>query len=249
MFCWRCGKELPEQASFCPGCGTQIDDNQSVRGENIAKAESSLLRTVNSNTINERMNLLKDFKGVFWGTIVCLIVAILLVGGEMFEITYKLFTDYSVSLTMFGGREALKVILVLANLIAVVLMLAPLVTGKSYERYNLVPAVIIPIANILILLIVMMSAKEEMNKSMLIEAVHAKASLTGNGWVFLIVNFIAMLLAHNAKNIAPKTVKRENTDATKEENNNRPYRCAFCDMEGPYEGECPRCGSVSKKYE
>ena len=72
-------------------------------------------------------------------------------------------------------------------------------------------AVIIPIANILILLIVMISAKEQMNESLMMEAVHAKASLTGNGWVFLIANFVAILLALNAKNIVPKTVSQEIT--------------------------------------
>lgn len=249
MFCWKCGKELPENAKFCPGCGTQIVKRECENEEKTIQPDNVSLTAPDSSALLERMSLLKDFKGVFWGTIICLLASIMVMGGEIFEVTYQMFGEYSERVTMFDGREALKVVLVLANLIVIVLMLAPLVMGKNYERYNLVPAVIIPIANMLILLIVMMSAKEQMNESMLMEAVRAKAALTGNGWVYLITNIAALFLSLNAKNIVSEPVNTDITKTTEKDNTNRPYRCAFCDMEGPYEGECPRCGSVSKKYE
>lgn len=248
MFCWKCGKELPDGAKFCFYCGERTVESRQENGENSVKVEDGLQKVSNGSTFGERLDLLKDYKGTFWGAVACLLVSLLLLGGEMFEITYQLFSEHSVRLTMFDGRETLKLILILANLIVIALMLAPLVTGKNYERYNLVPAVIISIANVLILLIIMMYAKEQMNESLMMDAVRAKASLTGNGWVFLIANCAAILLALNVENVVPKTVSQETPDAENEDNANRPYRCAFCDLEGPYEGDCPRCGSVSKKY-
>lgn len=249
MFCWKCGKELPDGAKFCSDCGERTGENLKETGENTVQVKDSLQTVSNGSTFGERLDLLKDYKGVFWGAVVCLVVSLLLLGGEMFKVTYQLFSEHSVSLTMFDGRQTLKVILILANLIAIALMLAPLATGKQYARFNFVPAVIIPIVNVLILLIIMTSAKEQMNESLMMDAVRAKASLTGSGWVFLLTNLSAILLGLNVKNIAPEDVNVKAAGADKEDNTDRPYRCAFCGMEGPYDGECPRCGSVSKKYE
>lgn len=245
MFCWKCGKELPEEAKFCPGCGAQINgEKRTISAEIIAP---------HTDNIKRGLGALKDCKGLFLGTIAGIIMALFFLGGEMFEVTFEFFTTFSERFTMFEENESLKTVFILAHIAVLTLMVMPLLTGKTWGSFHLYPAAVIPLINVVVFFIIMLSVKEQMAESMMMDAVQAKVALTANGWLFLLVNIATELLAINTKNVLVEEQKeaREKEikeEAEEEEPVERAYRCAFCDMEGPYEGDCPRCGSASKRY-
>lgn len=248
MFCWKCGKELPEGARFCPGCGTQTaGERTAFTFENIhAGGMQSFAPTLSHGKIG--VERLRDCKGYFWGTIACLILVLFFLGGEMFEVSFEFFTTQVERFTMFEGKDGLKTLFALVFLTSCAVLLIPLVMNKEWAGWNVYPAVIAPALSLLVLFITMGSAKKQMADSWMMEAVDAKAALTGMGWLFLLINVIAVILA--VKTIRALSELQEDVaeEYAEVQDSQPPYWCAMCEQEGPYDDVCPQCGSRSKKY-
>ena len=59
MFCKKCGKELPDEAKFCPFCGYHIENNeQSVSFEEIKPIEAEKTFSLNENSDLKNINII-----------------------------------------------------------------------------------------------------------------------------------------------------------------------------------------------
>ncbi len=71
MFCINCGKELPNDTKFCPGCGAKIEENN--------KNVESGIKSVNQETDSILSERKKGWKKVFDYKNYCILMAILVV--------------------------------------------------------------------------------------------------------------------------------------------------------------------------
>ena len=47
MFCGNCGKQIPDQSAFCPGCGSAVmQENSSVNGKNVDHKKVGIIAVV-----------------------------------------------------------------------------------------------------------------------------------------------------------------------------------------------------------
>lgn len=248
MFCWKCGKEIPDDASFCSGCGTKQEmGRKAFTFENIHSGNVKI-SLPERNQVAKCMNRLGASKVYFFSVITGLVLALLFLNGEMFEVTFEFLSTRVERFTMFDGRDFLKFVCVAGHLLSVVVLLFPVVTGKQWKGWNLYPAVVVPVFSVLSLLIIMASAKNQMADSWMMEAVEAKASLTTGGWFFLLISVATVFLAIKTVRVL-SDIQEIETEDREIQDTQPPYWCAMCEMEGPFENEiCPKCGSKSKKY-
>ena len=248
MFCYKCGKELPDDASFCTSCGAkQGMERKPFSFENIhfSNVRVPLPEKKQIGRIADRLG---DAKMYFFSTIAGLVLALFLLGGEMFEVTFEFLSTRVERFTMFEDRDFLKFLCVVGYLLATVLFVLPLLAGKEWSGWNVYPAMGVPVFTVLVLLLIMASAKNQMADSWMMEAVEAKASLTAGGWFFLLISAATVFLAIKTIRTLPEVqeIEREEQEI---QDTRPPYWCAMCDAEGPFENECcPKCGSKSKKF-
>lgn len=247
MYCGKCGKKIPEGARFCPACGAQANRGaEAFTFENIhaGKVKPPVRTYTHEKSAMERLG---ECKSYFFGAVAGLILAMFFLGAQMYEVTFEFFTTHSERFTMFEEKGGLKTIFILLSLFAAAAMLLPIIMNKQWERWNLYPALVVPGLSLLILLATMASVKSQMADHWMMEAVDAKIAFTGNGWLFLLINLVVVALAVKTIRVLSE-IQEDEENETLVQTKQTPYWCAQCDQEGPYEGACPRCGSLSKKH-
>lgn len=247
MFCWKCGKEIPDDASFCSSCGSKQEmTRKAFSFENIHfnNVRVSLPEKKQIGRIADRLG---DAKIYFFSTIAGLVLALFLLGGEMFEVTFEFLSTRVERFTMFEDRNFLKFLCVVGYLLAVALLMLPLFAGKEWTGWNIYPAMGVPVFTVLVLLLIMVSAKNQMADSWMMDAVDAKASLTTGGWFLMLISAVTVFCAIKTGQALPDALEIE--EEQEAQDTRPPYWCAMCDAEGPFENDCcPQCGSKSKKY-
>lgn len=247
MFCYKCGKEIPDDASFCSACGSKQEMTRKAFSFENIHLNNVGVALPEKKQIDRMVDRLGDAKIYFFGTIVCLVLALFLLGGEVFEVTFEFLSTRVERFTMFEDRNFLKFVCVAGYLLSIVLFAIPLLAGKEWAGWNIYPAMGVPVFAVLVLLLVMASAKNQMADSWMMDAVDAKATLTTGGWFFLLLNSVAVFCAIKTERALPDVLEIEEEQETQDIH--PPYWCAMCDAEGPFENDCcPKCGSKSKKY-
>ena len=253
MFCYKCGKEIPDDASFCSACGTRIGGTEKEGLLKQLGIEKPQITLPDMENIKRGANVLKDSKIYFIATLAGILLALLLLGGEMFEVTFEFLSTRVERFTMFEDRGFLKFLFVVGFLLSAALMLVPFATGKAWKEWNMYPAVAVSAVAVIALFVIMISVKEQMSDSWLMEAVEAKASLTAGGWCFLLANIVVVVCtmksAFSIGEIQEKAVDHSDEAQAAIEDSQPPYWCYNCGEEGPFEGDaCPKCGMKSKRY-
>lgn len=253
MFCYKCGKEIPDDASFCSACGAQIGGSDKQGLLEQLGIEKHQITLPDMENIKKGMDILKDCKIYFIGALVGLLMALILLGGEMFEVTFEFLSTRVERFTMFEDRGFLKLLFVVGFLLSAALMLVPFATGKSWQEWNMYPAVAVSAVAVITLFVMMISAKNQMSDSWLMEAVEAKASFTAGGWFFFLSNIAVVVCtmksAFSIGEVQEKAADHSNETQVVIEDSQPPYWCYNCGEEGPFEGDaCPKCGMKSKRY-
>lgn len=250
MFCVKCGKELPDDAQFCSGCGTKVGGEK--RTVEIPKLDIGALKEKaekrKTKGLEEGMKILESCKWFFFGGIVALIVAMFFLGAEMFEVNYQLlWSDRTETFTMFNDRNFFKVLFIFGYLLAAGMLLYPLFAGKIWKLDHFYLALGMPVLSILVLIFVMIAAKNKMADDSLMQAVDAAVTLSTSGWLFIIINLLAVGLLVKA-NLSIAEVEENMPEEEAEKVPEKPYWCAMCGEEGPFEDGCTKCGSHSKVF-
>lgn len=252
MYCVKCGKEIPDDAQFCSECGTKVGGGK--RGYDFSGIDlSGLKKVVEAKQLKEikrGMEIVESCKWFFFASIIGLIISLFFLGTEMFEVTIEAFWTHTETFTMFEGKDFLKVLFIFGYIAAAVILIFPLITGKDWELGNFYLALGVPVLAVLVLLFVMISAKNGMAGNELLEAVDAKVKVSANGWLFIIINALtACFVIKSNLVIAEAQENRQKEGNEAETVPGPPYWCAMCGEEGPYENEiCPKCGSKSKRF-
>lgn len=250
MFCYKCGKEIPDDASFCSGCGTKQEmGRKAFSFENIHSGNVKI-PLPEKRVFSEGMNILEKCKAYYFCAVAGLVLALFFLGAQMFEVTFEFMSTRVERFSMFEERAFLKFLFVVAYLLSAILMLVPLATKKKWETWNMYPAIAVPVISVVILLLIMMSAKNQMADSWMMEAVEAKATLSAGGWFFVLINVATTACAvKSALSIGEVQEKMGNEKPEDIVDSQPPYWCMNCGEEGPFEGDaCPKCGMKSKRY-
>lgn len=249
MFCWKCGKEISQDAKFCSACGAQAGGKKNTFAIGNMRLEKTGLDGFCADGVKRGVRMLGDCKVFYFGAILGLVLGLFLLGAEMFEVTVELFYTRTERFTMFEDKEFWKFAFILAYILAATTMLVPLLTGKGWGAWNMYPAIGVPAVTVVVFLLMMVSALNQMGASEIMGEMEAKASLTVNGWFFVLINIVTASIAIKATyDIAENQTVMLNEEIEVATEKEIPYWCANCDMEGPYDDVCPRCGSKSKRF-
>lgn len=249
MFCWKCGKEIPENVQCCPICGAQATEKKETLTTGNTPFERIHLNDISIDSVKRGMRILGHCKVYYFSAILGLILSLLFLSVEMIEVKVDLFYTHTEYFSMFEDKEFWRFVFALAYILAAIAMLLPLLTGKGWEAWRMYPAICVPVVTVVVLSFIMVSVLKQMGRSEIMDVVNAKASLTANGWIFVLVSILTVVITIKAAYaIAENQAIMLNEDIEVTTENKIPYWCFNCDMEGPFEGACPRCGSKSKKF-
>jgi len=193
MFCPNCGRQMPEGARFCAGCGAQIEAPKTVpawKGPGISGGN-----VTKTNHPNGRLDELKNRNLFFFGSLVTLFVAMLFLFGKQIRAKVSLwgFTEIE-TFSMFMDHNFWKVLFILLYLGAIAVALLPLVIGGKWKLWNQIPAAGVSGLGVLWLLIVLIAAKVELSNQGFGSGM-AKIGFSFGGVVFLLLNFGTIALS------------------------------------------------------
>lgn len=252
MFCYKCGKEIPDDASFCSGCGTRQDAGKKSFSFESIHSGNVKISLPEKKVFSGRLDILGGCKPYFFCAVAGLVLALFFLGAQMFEVTFEFMSTRVERFSMFEDREFLKFLFIVAYLLSAVLMLVPFATKKEWETWNVYPAICVPIISVVVLMFIMISAKNRMADSWMMEAVKAKATLSAGGWFFVLISVVTAVCAvKSALSIgeAQERMVSEKAELAVDVESQPPYWCMQCGEEGPFEGDCcPKCGTKSKRY-
>ena len=194
MFCPNCGKQLPDDARFCGGCGNQME---APRKEPDVKVyypgpEHRVPKAASSSI---RLDELKNRNLFFFGSLVTLFVAMLFLFGKQIRAKVSLwgFTEIE-TFSMFMDHNFWKVLFILLYLGAIAVALLPLIIGGKWKLWNQIPAAGVSGLGVLWLLIVLIAAKVELSNQGFGSGM-AKIGFSFGGVVFLLLNFGTVALS------------------------------------------------------
>ncbi|MBO5317082.1 MAG: zinc ribbon domain-containing protein [Oscillospiraceae bacterium] len=177
MFCANCGKELQSTGEFCSHCGKRVGAEKRTVTTTFNQPE----------TLVPGLRTLKGNAGVFFASVVLLIISVFLVGQKMFVVSYRAFSTQYLEFTMFEEKEFLKVLFVLGYIGSATMMLMPLFTGRDWENFHFVPGICMQMAAAIMLFITFVVVSGKMNTEEIMEAVDASISMTTNAWMLIMV--------------------------------------------------------------
>lgn len=102
-FCIKCGSSLPDEAQFCPQCGTKRYDNKGTPKENISPTTQNDI-TTNLTTKNE--NKKPNKTAIIIIAIICIVILLIIVGVASFLIARAtISSDKKDSITDYNSVE------------------------------------------------------------------------------------------------------------------------------------------------
>ena len=137
MFCPNCGKQLPDDARFCGGCGNRME-TPAVQTP-VTPAETRKIPEITLS--GDRLGELKNRNLFFFGSLATLFVAMLFLFGKQIRAKVSLwgFTETE-TFSMFMDHNFWKVLFILLYLGAIAVALLPLITGGKWKLWNQIPA-------------------------------------------------------------------------------------------------------------
>lgn len=187
MFCPNCGKQLPDDAKFCGGCGNRLEAPQQAPAAPAAPAAPKAAPSL-------AVDGLKGRSLFFFGSLATALITLFFLFGKQIRAKVEFWgMSETEKFSMFMDHNFWKVLFILLFLAAIVVALLPLITGGKWKLWNQIPVAAVSALSVLWLVIVTIAAKVEMNKygygSM------AKVGLSFGGVLFLLLNFGTIALS------------------------------------------------------
>lgn len=193
MFCPNCGKQLPDDAKFCGGCGTRMEAPKPAPDANKPPVGIKI-PVPNIPLSGNRMEELKKRSLFFFGSLVTLLLALFFLLGNQLKGKVSLFGyTETQNFSMFMDHNFWKVLFILLFLAAIVVALLPLITGGKWKLWNQIPAAAVSALSVLWLLIVFVAAKIEMRNYGFGSS--AKLGLSFAGVMLLLLDFGTIALS------------------------------------------------------
>ena len=193
MFCPNCGKQLPDDARFCGGCGARMEAPKPAPDANKTPVGIKI-PVPNIPLSGNRMEELKKRSLFFFGSLVTLLLALFFLLGNQLKGKVSLFGyTETQNFSMFMDHNFWKVLFILLFLAAIAVALLPLITGGKWKLWNQIPAAAVSALSVLWLLIVFIAAKIEMRNYGFGSS--AKLGLSFAGVMLLLLNFATIALS------------------------------------------------------
>lgn len=201
MYCSNCGKELTPEAKYCPECGANRNGEGKIkalaRSVEVEKGRQYIMRII------ERIKNLDTVKMPYLRGLVCLVIGMLLLNREVYNVTYTVFGTREQSFSMFEGVAFVKICFYIAYLAGICGMVLPLVTGMQWQEKNFRPAQLTPLLTLSWMLtarlVVASKIKSRVGRE-LMSYVDIKIKLSAAGWLILIFAVATFFAVREAKN-------------------------------------------------
>lgn len=199
MFCPHCGKQIPDDARFCGGCGAQVGAPKKAPVVNkppvAPKISVPKISVPNITLPGGRMEELKTRSLFFFGSLLTMFLSIFFTLGMHLEAKATLWGITETERTSaFLDVPVLKVLSIILFVAGIVLALLPLIIGGKWKLWNQIPAVGAAGLNTLWLLFVLIASKLAARNSGYGSNL-VKVHLTFGGVMFLLLNVATIALS------------------------------------------------------
>ena len=192
MFCPNCGKQLPDDARFCGGCGNRLETPKEMPPVSEAVPVMTVPKTAFSGI---HLDELKNRNLFFFGSLASLFVTMLFLFGKQIRAKISLFGfTETQNFSMFLDHNFWKFVFIVLFLGAIAVALLPLVLDGKWKLWNQIPAAGVSAVSVLWLLIVLVVARVELNKQGFGSGM-TKIGFSFGGVVFLLLNFATIALS------------------------------------------------------
>ena len=190
MFCPNCGKQLPDDAKFCGGCGNRMEAPKQAPAAPAAPTAPAAPKAAPSLSVDG----LKSRSLFIFGSLATALIALFFLFGKQIKAKVELwgFTETE-KFSMFMDHNFWLVLFILLFVAAIAVALLPLITGGKWKLWNQIPVAAVSALAVLFLLIVTIAAKVEMNKYGFGSS--AKVGFSFGGVLFLLLNFGTIALS------------------------------------------------------
>lgn len=199
MFCGKCGTEVPNNVSFCPNCGNQINriflnvNIKDNKNDYPKKIQTSPQYSIELKIIMIISVILQILQIVFW------YVETVYVSLSANIIDFEKGASYS--LAEFIDWPIVMIILTVFEIAGIVNCILSVVKDNMYKHKKLILSKSMSVINILFLIVELYSVKDSINDyyinySDIIseEIVSSSFGLTAGGWICVISNIILLIL-------------------------------------------------------
>lgn len=187
MFCSKCGKELKETDGFCPRCGSKVGGKPQPEPQTKPAA---------------RIGGLQGHAGVYLTALVCLIISLVFLGHDMYELTIDKMEEFEEGFTMFEDTEVWQPLLTVGYLAAMAAMLWPVIVGQPFSKGHFALGTWVPVVSVgrfaYVLLTVKGKIADEDGMEEIMEAFGIELGLTDEAWVFLAISVLTVILCVRA---------------------------------------------------
>ena len=193
MFCPNCGKQLPDDARFCGGCGTKVE--AAPQAPAAPKAPTGpKLSAPNSLLSGNLLDSLKNRSLFFFGSLATTLLALFFLLGKQIKasVSFMGYTE-SQNASMFEDLTFWKVLFILLHLAAIAVALLPLILDGKWKLWNQIPVAGVAALTVLWMLVVLIILLVEIKEYGFGSA--AKVGLSFSGVVLLLLDFGTIALS------------------------------------------------------
>lgn len=181
-----------------PGIGTTNQPYADIVPHNSGENDQQ-------SPLAQGLDAMGENKMPYFGAIGCLLGGLLLIGKEMFKVTYEVFYTNSYAVSMFENNDTLRMLFVVAYLAAAGAMLLPLLTNREWKKEHFLLGKWVPVVSMGWFLFVLLHALSEVNEILqeagewayyLMDAADVKTAFTAEAWMLLAVSVGAIVLVN-----------------------------------------------------